>query len=256
RADAFAAELAAAQDRHAPEAAPVADAEARLAAEAEARLIAARTQWRKESDAQIAAAAQEAARKAEAMAEARLRAARESWERETQAALATAEGQWRIEAARRLSAAHAEWSQNAQATATAGRRKLRGVARRQGIGQGLQRVGKLAVVAGCMAAAFVLAPHVKPVIVEQWTPKALALASDAKAAVLSELPWLQDAPPPAWGIVGDTANVRAAPSTSAAVVAKLPRDTRVAVLERRGDWIHVRVDGAAQDGWLHASLLE
>lgn len=266
RADALAAELAAAQESRAPEAAAdhhggvqqqVQAVEARLAAEAKGRLVAARAEWRKESDARLDAAVQEAVRKAEAVAGARLREAREGWERDSQAALAAAEGQWRIEAARRLSAAHAEWSRGAQTKATAGRRKLRGVARRQGVSQGLRRVGRVAVIAGCMAATFALASHFKPTIVGQWTPKVLALASDATSAVLSELPWPKDAPKPARGVVADTANVRSGPSTSAAVVAKLPRDARVTVVERRGDWLRVRIDGEpSQDGWLHHSLLE
>lgn len=203
RADALAAELTAAQEPRTPVAAAdhhawvqqqVQAVEARLAAEAKARLTAARAEWRKESAARTDVTVQEAVRKAEALAAARLREAREGWERESQAALAAAEGQWRIEAARRLSAAHAEWTKGAQAKATAGRRKLRGVARRQGISEGWRRAARLAVVAGCMAAAFALASHFKPTIVGEWAPKILAAASDAKAAVLSELPWPKAAP--------------------------------------------------------------
>ncbi|HMA16709.1 MAG TPA: hypothetical protein VKP12_18105 [Kiloniellaceae bacterium] len=208
RADALAAELGAAREARAAEAPrtqegadqqrwvqqQVQAVEARLAAEAKERLMAARAAWRKESDTQTAATVQDAVRKAEALAAARLREAREEWQRESQAALAAAEGQWRIEAARRMSAAQAEWRKSTQAKATAGRRKLRGVARRQGMSEGWRRVGRLTVVAGCMAAAFVLASHFKPTIVEEWAPKVVALAGEAKTAVLSELPWPKTAP--------------------------------------------------------------
>lgn len=165
------------------------DGETRLAKELDevkARLAAARSEWSKESEARVAAAAERAGRKAEAAAEDRLRQARGDWEKESRAALAVAEGQWRAEAARRLAEAHAEWNRNAPAQAIAGRRKLRGVARRQGRSQAWRRIRQACVVAGCLVAALFLYTEYKPVLA-QWTPKIQALASNLGAAALSEL---------------------------------------------------------------------
>jgi regulator of replication initiation timing len=52
------------------------------------------------------------------------------------------------------------------------------------------------------------------------------------------------------------ANVRAAPSKTAAVLATLPRETEVASLERRGNWVHVKIEGAAarKDGWVYSTF--
>jgi hypothetical protein len=51
------------------------------------------------------------------------------------------------------------------------------------------------------------------------------------------------------------ANVRASPSTSAAVVTTLPRDTEVTPVERRGKWILVKISDAEgtrqQEGWVY-----
>jgi uncharacterized protein YgiM (DUF1202 family) len=51
------------------------------------------------------------------------------------------------------------------------------------------------------------------------------------------------------------ANLRAGPSTGSAVIATLPRDAEVTLLERRGSWMQVRApsrDGTRQEGWVYA----
>ncbi|MGF1628402.1 MAG: hypothetical protein ACFCUT_02925 [Kiloniellaceae bacterium] len=181
------AQRATARDDEKPQQAE--DGEARLAKELDevkARLAVARSEWSKESQARVAAAAEQAARKAEAAAEARLRQARGDWEKETRAALAIAEGQLRAEAGRRLAEAQAEWNRNAPAQVTAGRRKLRGVARRQGRTQAWRRIRQACVIAGCLAAVLFLYTEYKPVLA-QWTPKIQALAGNLGAAALSEV---------------------------------------------------------------------
>jgi uncharacterized protein YraI len=55
------------------------------------------------------------------------------------------------------------------------------------------------------------------------------------------------------------ANIRSGPSTKTAVVATLPRDKPVTVVERRGDWAMVQfnVNGAViQQGWMRGSFLK
>jgi regulator of replication initiation timing len=54
------------------------------------------------------------------------------------------------------------------------------------------------------------------------------------------------------------ANVRAAPSRTAAVLVTLPRETEVASFERRGSWVHVKIESAAarKDGWVYATFVK
>jgi hypothetical protein len=206
---------------------------------------------------------------AEAAAKRRLEAARREWDKELQRALAVAEGKWRGEEAKRLAAARAEWQREFRSEVGKGRRGLRNLALRQR----LARVGRLSLraglVAGALAAAYIYYPQLKPVIVDRWTPKVAALAGDAKTTALTELQALgllpegaqaEAAPPQAdarMSVAARVANLRTGPSTTMAVVSALPRDTVVTVLERRGDWVRIEVEGdAANRGWLHSSLLD
>lgn len=52
------------------------------------------------------------------------------------------------------------------------------------------------------------------------------------------------------------ANVRAAPSKSAQVVATLPRNADVASLERHGNWVRVKIESAHKEGWVYATFLK
>ena len=72
----------------------------------------------------------------------------------------------------------------------------------------------------------------------------------AQAATQSPIPSL---------VVVKSVNLRAGPSTSAAVLGSLPRDARVIAVERRGNWIHVQfANGAGKplDGWAFKSFLQ
>ena len=51
------------------------------------------------------------------------------------------------------------------------------------------------------------------------------------------------------------ANLRAAPSRTAAVIATLPRDSRVASLAHQGNWVRVKSDHAHKEGWVYATFL-
>ena len=54
------------------------------------------------------------------------------------------------------------------------------------------------------------------------------------------------------------ANLRAQPSTGAAVVTRLARNMEVTTVERRGNWVFVRVGEGAnqQQGWVASSVLK
>ncbi len=162
------------------------DIETRVAQEIERRLAKARTEWRKESEAERAEAIEQAERRTQGLAESRLRRAREDWQREAQEALVVAEGKWKAEAARRLATAQAEWSRSNEAKATAGRGMLRRTARRQGRSQIWRRAVQLGALAGSATALFFLYVEFEPLI-RLWTPKLIALASDLVGTAWTEV---------------------------------------------------------------------
>ncbi|GAB4375816.1 MAG: hypothetical protein Kow00114_39200 [Kiloniellaceae bacterium] len=188
QAEALAQELEAARQQRAavPAPQPAEDVEARVAREIEPRLAKARSEWRRESDAERAEAVAQAERRTQALADSRLRQAREAWEREARDALAVAEGKWKAEAARRLANAQAEWQRSTEAKAAAGRGTLRRTARSQSRKQLLRRAGQLSLLAGGAVALFFLYAEFKPLI-WQWTPKLIALAGDLAGAAWAEL---------------------------------------------------------------------
>ncbi|HWA91313.1 MAG TPA: SH3 domain-containing protein [Rhizomicrobium sp.] len=52
-----------------------------------------------------------------------------------------------------------------------------------------------------------------------------------------------------------SANLRAAPSRTATVIATLPRDSQVASFERQGNWVRVKSDATRKEGWVYATYL-
>ena len=121
-----------------------------------------------------------------------------------------------------------------------------------------------AVVASVAGLAFMVFPRIQPVVAEAW-PQDLSLKSDLKP--LLQMAGLYNPPavapaaleqPRAATVEVRVANLRAKPSTSAAVVTKLPRNVEVIPVERRGKWVFVRIgEGAAQkQGWVASSVLK
>jgi hypothetical protein len=128
-----------------------------------------------------------------------------------------------------------------------------------------------AIVACLAGFAFMLFPRVQPVIAEVW-PRNLSIHNNLQpllqmAGLSSGLTAMPTAPPPAepqpaaeqpHALVGvRVANLRQSPSTGAPVVVKLARNVQVMTLERRGEWVFVRIgDGAEQKrGWVSMSVL-
>lgn len=60
------------------------------------------------------------------------------------------------------------------------------------------------------------------------------------------------------GIITKGANLRAGPGTSNPVVTKLPKDTDVEVLERRGNWYQIQAttQKGSFEGWVYKSLIQ
>jgi hypothetical protein len=120
-----------------------------------------------------------------------------------------------------------------------------------------------AVVASVAGLAFMVFPHIQPVVAEAW-PQDLSLKSDLKPllqmAGLYKGPVVAPAPQEKLHATVEVrvANLRAQPSTSAAVLTKLTRDAEVVPVERRGKWVFVRIgEGPAQkQGWIARSVLK
>lgn len=239
--------------------------EARIARELEARAAASESGWesnrQRDGEARIAAAVDQAVKKAEIKAQSRLEQARADWEKESRTALAIAEGKWQAEAAKRLAAAHAEWNKNSEMELARGRSKLRGVARQQWRPKAWRFIKRAGLAAACLAAVYVGYTQYGATVREylDWNrlkPKVAALADKVETTARDELESLTGKLQARLTIAAEMANVRSGPSTDTEVVARLPRDTVVTVLERRGEWIRVPVASAAGgEGWLHETLL-
>lgn len=119
----------------------------------------------------------------------------------------------------------------------------------------------LAFVSCLVAIAFAAFPRVQPVVAGAW-PRGLPF--DSKLQPLLEMAGLSKAPPPASFVeprafIGvRIANLRSTPSVGSAVVTKLARNMQVTTVDRRGEWVFVRVgEGATQQqGWVARSVLK
>ena len=120
-------------------------------------------------------------------------------------------------------------------------------------------------VAACLACiAVLLFPHVQPAVSGAWPQGALLGNNLLQMAGLSDRFGFTPAPAPVATAEPHAtvnvrmANLRANPSTGAAVVTRLARDLEVTPVERRGSWVFVRVgEGAnAQQGWLSSAVLK
>jgi hypothetical protein len=119
----------------------------------------------------------------------------------------------------------------------------------------------LAIVCCLAGLGFIAYPRVQPVVAES-LPQSLSFNSQLQ-------PLLQMAglsrPPPAAPIVEPrayigvrVANLRSTPSTGGPVVTRLARNMEVTTVDRRGEWVFVRVgEGANQhQGWVASSVLK
>jgi hypothetical protein len=192
---------------------------------------------------QVEQAHTETARQAVA---AELAAARAAWNaglRERMAALKTAEGIRDVKRTERLAAARAE-SQRRIARYT-----FRGLA-----------------LAASLAAAVVLDPRTRPAILEGWWLRLVSSPSKIegpphKAGLPAHtLRTTSTQIPERFAVIrASVANIRSDPSISAPVTTTLLRNTKVALIGQRGDWVQIRFGGkngqGTQEGWVYRSLL-
>ncbi len=81
------------------------------------------------------------------------------------------------------------------------------------------------------------------------------VASQPVAAKPAPAPVKVAAPALAMLTIARSANLRGGPSTGASVIATLPRDAKVALLGRHGNWAQVRADGG-REGWVFNTYLK
>ncbi|HEY1961569.1 MAG TPA: SH3 domain-containing protein [Rhizomicrobium sp.] len=120
----------------------------------------------------------------------------------------------------------------------------------------------VAVVACLAGLAFMMYPRMQPVVAEGW-PQNFSLKSDFQpllqmAGLAAPPPPPAAEPEPRQRVDVRMANLRENPSTGAAVVIRLARNVEVTPVDRRGDWVFVRVgEGANQrQGWIANSVLK
>ena len=116
----------------------------------------------------------------------------------------------------------------------------------------IQRVFTWAVVAALAIAVIVIYPRIEPLLPE-------ALRSNI-AKITSLFGPAQNFTAQGFAAVASDVNLRAAPSTTARVIATLPRGLKVATIERRGEWTFVQVEGEGNTqprrGWVFSSFLK
>lgn len=163
--------------------------------------------------------------------------ARERWTAEARITLQKAEHDWKVEA---------EEAERQQSRAFTVRRTARDVV----------LAASLSVVAVMAYLHFDLAS-----LVNLWPPLANWVDTAPSAPVIKASPPVRQAATPAtqpMATVLRAANVRATPSKSADIVATLPRDSDVATLEHRGNWVRVNITVAHKDeqGWVYTTYLK
>jgi hypothetical protein len=116
-------------------------------------------------------------------------------------------------------------------------------------------VRDIVVAASLAAAAVVLYPYVV-----SYVPQVGTTIGGSAPAGSSARPQ-QRAGQQQMAVVIHSGNVRAGPSTGAAIVSTLQRGLKVATVEQRGNWTLIRIedetgDTKPQQGWVYSSFLE
>jgi SH3-like domain-containing protein len=107
--------------------------------------------------------------------------------------------------------------------------------------------------AGAAAAAvstllYIAAPEIKALIPQPRAAVAVAPAQAAETAPAQPTA-------PLLSVAAEFGNLRAEPSTSAPIVARLERGTQVVATERRSNWVRAASTDGLTVGWIHSSLL-
>ncbi len=133
--------------------------------------------------------------------------------------------------------------------------------------EGRPLIRDVAVVACLAALATLLYPRIELMIPDDWWPEITSFTGmnqpflgNADVPDVPRKPAPVRVAKPPTDIVVHVANVRSGPSKGAAVIATLPRDTKITPVGRRGNWVLVRIEGESgkheqQQGWVYALFL-
>ena len=182
------------------------------------------------------------------------------WQEQTQEALSKAHQEWVDAEATRLAIAEAHWRENIGIARSRG--ALNELKQHQQKTRNTGRNIRIGAFTALLVAAALAYPYLAPLISEEWWPKISAYKREVQPTVNRAgdqiQTWLSNAtkPAPRMTVGVASANVRATPSKSAAVIATLPRNSEVVIIDRRQSWVRIRLDDrSGLTGWLHATLL-
>ncbi len=193
-----------------------------------------------------------------AQARAEVRKARDRWAEQSRTALQRAQDAWRVEEAERLEAARRQWERDARLEGTADESS-------QAPADSLHSPSiRRWALGGTLVAAFAVGILLVISYPPLFTPPEMSTpAIESAKGVVTGHAQIPNRPPTAEAVaqvIVSSANLRSAPSVTSDVVIKLPRGTKLSVLEHRGSWAHVRIEGEdskpAREGWLYNSYLK
>ena len=158
---------------------------------------------------------------------------------------------WSAEARMHLENAEHQWKAEAEAS-DEDKLRARGIKR---TARDVLMVASVSVVAVMLYLHFDLAsfvnlfPPLANLVDTTPAPQVLQAAQTIKPAAPAALPL---------AVVLRSANMRATPSKTADVVATIPHDSEVQVLEHRGNWVRVKITNASRnaEGWVFATYLK
>jgi hypothetical protein len=230
-----------------------------------------------------------------ALAKAALEAeqARARWDQESQAALLKAEQAWKAHEVARLAEAEAKWRK--QSAAALGEATARCEAAEAVLAQLKKEaahgsraeferraepideeprpsrgslIRDVLIVAALVAVAITAYPSIAPFLPQSWQ-SSIDSFTGGPGPVADDSGTSAASPPPASSevaarrsvVVFRDVNVRAGPSATAKVVSTLPRGSRVTLIERRGSWALVQIEGdngnaRSLEGWVSGSFLK
>jgi hypothetical protein len=181
------------------------------------------------------------------------------WREAESERLRAAEERWKMEEDRRVAAAVAAAHEDMERMVEARLHRELAVDARRLLGRsggGLANAFSLLrfAVAGAAAAVvgtglYIAAPQLKSLIADTTT----AVAADPMPAVVDARP--AESAAGSLTVAAEFVNLRAEPSQSATIVARLERGTAVIATERRSNWVKVAETRGGSEGWIYAALL-
>jgi hypothetical protein len=125
----------------------------------------------------------------------------------------------------------------------------------------LRLIRDIVLVAALAASAIIFWPRLESYIPAGWLPNSAESEPVADSQAQAPAPAATPAPEQQMATVLRSANVRANPAKTAAVISTLQHGVQVAVIDTRNNWTLVRIDAKnsnakPQQGWVYSSFLK